>query len=70
VAGAQDFSALVLPAFTLALPIAGVLAQVLREGLEAALAEPFVVTARARGLSQTRCGCGTRCGTPRSRCSP
>lgn len=52
VAGAQDFSALVLPAFTLALPIAGVLAQVLREGLEAALAEPFIVTARARGLSQ------------------
>jgi peptide/nickel transport system permease protein len=38
---------------TLALPVAGVLAQVLREGLEAALAEPFVVTARARGLSQT-----------------
>jgi peptide/nickel transport system permease protein len=52
VAGAQDFSALVLPAITLALPIAGVLAQVLREGLEAALTEPFVVTARARGLSQ------------------
>ncbi|HEV2634433.1 MAG TPA: ABC transporter permease [Actinocrinis sp.] len=53
VAGAQDFSALVLPAFTLALPIAGVLAQVLREGLETALTEPFAVTARARGLSRT-----------------
>jgi peptide/nickel transport system permease protein len=52
VAGAQDFSALVLPAATLALPIAGVLAQVLREGLETALTEPFIVTARARGLSQ------------------
>ena len=52
VAGAQQLSALVLPAATLALPIAGVLAQVLREGLEAALAEPFAVTARARGLSQ------------------
>jgi peptide/nickel transport system permease protein len=52
VAGAQQFSVLVLPAATLALPIAGVLAQVLREGLEAALTEPFAVTARARGLSQ------------------
>ncbi len=53
VAGSQSFSSLVLPALTLALPIAGVLAQVLREGLEAALDQPFVVTARARGLSRT-----------------
>jgi peptide/nickel transport system permease protein len=53
VAGAQDFASLVLPAVTLALSLAGVLAQVLREGLEAALAQPFVVTARARGLSDT-----------------
>ena len=53
VAGDQGLAALVLPATTLALPVAGVLAQVLREGLEAALAEPFAVTARARGLSQT-----------------
>jgi len=41
VAGDQGLAALVLPAVTLALPVAGV------------LAEPFVVTARARGLSQT-----------------
>ncbi|GAA3846384.1 ABC transporter permease [Saccharothrix violaceirubra] len=53
VTGAEDFPALVLPALTLALPVAGVLSQVLREGLEAALAEPFAVTARARGLSRT-----------------
>ncbi|MFC6084175.1 ABC transporter permease [Sphaerisporangium aureirubrum] len=52
VIGTQDLVALVLPALTLALPIAGLLAQVLREGLEAALAQPFAVTARARGLSQ------------------
>ncbi|MFC4533131.1 ABC transporter permease [Sphaerisporangium dianthi] len=52
VIGAQDLVALVLPALTLALPIAGLLAQVLREGLETALAQPFAVTARARGLSQ------------------
>ncbi|MCX5209936.1 ABC transporter permease [Kitasatospora sp. NBC_00240] len=53
VAGDQDFSALVLPAVTLALPLTGVLAQVLREGLEAALGQPFAVTARSRGLSVT-----------------
>lgn len=53
VAGARDFNALVLPAVTLALSVAGVLSQVLREGLEATLAQPFVVTARARGLGGT-----------------
>lgn len=53
VAGAEGFGALVLPAVTLALPLAGVLGQVLREGLEAALNEPFAVTARARGISPT-----------------
>ncbi|MFI9550080.1 ABC transporter permease [Nonomuraea endophytica] len=51
--GGDGPAALVLPALTLALPIAGVLAQVLREGLESALAQPFALTARARGLSQT-----------------
>ncbi|MFE4663520.1 ABC transporter permease [Streptomyces sp. NPDC056716] len=53
VAGADGFAALVLPAVTLALPLTGVLAQVLREGLEAALAQPFVVTARSRGVGQS-----------------
>lgn len=53
VAGGQDLRSLVLPAVTLALPVAGVLAQVLRESLENALEQPFVVTARARGLSET-----------------
>ncbi len=50
VAGDQDLAALVLPAVTLALPLAGVLGQVLREGLETALGQPFVLTARSRGL--------------------
>ncbi|MGX2992947.1 ABC transporter permease [Streptomyces sp. JNUCC 64] len=53
VAGADGFASLVLPAVTLALPLTGVLAQVLREGLEAALRQPFVVTARARGAGQS-----------------
>ncbi|MFJ8039155.1 ABC transporter permease [Kitasatospora sp. NPDC096147] len=51
VAGDQDLSALVLPALTLALPLTGVLTQVLREGLENALGQPFVLTARSRGLA-------------------
>ena len=45
------FAALVLPALTLALPIAGILSQVLREGLVDAASQPFALTARARGLS-------------------
>ncbi|MFI9638831.1 ABC transporter permease [Micromonospora sp. NPDC051925] len=52
VAGDQDPAALVLPAVTLALPIAGLLAQVLRDGLDRALDEPFVLTARARGVRE------------------
>ncbi|MER5867400.1 ABC transporter permease [Kitasatospora sp. NPDC002040] len=51
VAGDQDLSALVLPAVTLALPLTGVLTQVLREGLETTLGQPFVLTARSRGLA-------------------
>ncbi|EFC83402.1 ABC transporter permease [Parafrankia sp. EUN1f] len=50
VAGATGPEGLVLPAVTLALPIAGVLAQVLREGLDSALEQPFVVSVRARGV--------------------
>lgn len=44
---------LVLPAVTLALTLVGVFAQVLREGMERALAEPFVLSSRARGASET-----------------
>ncbi|MEV4347266.1 ABC transporter permease [Actinoplanes sp. NPDC049596] len=52
VSGGQGFASLVLPAVTLALPVAGVLTQVLRDGIDRALEEPFVVTARARGLGE------------------
>jgi peptide/nickel transport system permease protein len=45
---------LVLPALTLALPIAGILSQVIRHGLEGAGAQPFVDSARARGLSDAQ----------------
>ncbi|WP_406293325.1 ABC transporter permease [Embleya sp. NBC_00888] len=57
VAGDQGLMALVLPAATLALPIAGVLAQVLRDGLEETLNEPFVTALRARGAGRIRVLC-------------
>ncbi|MGC4759176.1 ABC transporter permease [Micromonospora trifolii] len=52
VSGDRGIAALVLPAVTLALPIAGLLAQVLRDGIDKALDEPFVLTARSRGLRE------------------
>jgi peptide/nickel transport system permease protein len=52
VSGDRDASALVLPALSLALPLGGLLSQVIREGLERALDEPFAVTARSRGLTR------------------
>ncbi|KGJ71815.1 ABC transporter permease [Cryobacterium roopkundense] len=48
------FGTLVLPAVTLAIPVAGILSQVLRYGLDDAAALPFVDTVRARGASRTR----------------
>ncbi|MEU6701024.1 ABC transporter permease [Pseudonocardia sp. NPDC046786] len=51
VAGTEGVRALVLPALTLALPLAAVLSQVMRGGLERALEQPFAVTARSRGVS-------------------
>jgi peptide/nickel transport system permease protein len=44
---------LVLPALALAAGPIAVLAQVLREGMLRALEEPFVLTARTRGISET-----------------
>ncbi|MFG1836886.1 ABC transporter permease [Micromonospora sp. NPDC049175] len=52
VSGDRGVAALVLPAVTLALPIAGLLAQVLRDGLDRALDQPFVLTARSRGVRE------------------
>ncbi|MDP9861465.1 MULTISPECIES: ABC transporter permease [Streptosporangium] len=54
VSGDRGSAALVLPAAALGLQIAGVLGQVLREGLERALEEPFAVTARSRGITEWR----------------
>ncbi len=45
---------LVLPALTLALPLAGTLAQVLRQELDRAQRAPFALTVRARGSGELR----------------
>jgi len=48
--GGSGLVGLVLPAVTLAIPLAGFLAQVTREEFESALEQPFITTARARGM--------------------
>ncbi|MCY7325756.1 MAG: ABC transporter permease [Microbacteriaceae bacterium] len=54
IAETGSLRALVLPALTLALPVAGVISQVLRQGLDAASARPFATTAIARGIGGGR----------------
>ncbi|MET0251027.1 MAG: ABC transporter permease [Novosphingobium sp.] len=58
VANAPGFQGLVLPAVTLGLPMAATLAQLLRQEMESVLEQPFILTVRARGLSDaaTRLG--------------
>ena len=53
VAGSRNPATLVLPAVTLALPIAALLGQVLRDGIETAERQPFATTVRARGAGPT-----------------
>ncbi|MDR1263980.1 MAG: ABC transporter permease [Propionibacteriaceae bacterium] len=47
----RSAAGLVLPAAAIALPMGFYLAQVLRDGIDRALEQPFALTARARGLS-------------------
>ncbi|MFC8596361.1 ABC transporter permease [Streptomyces atroolivaceus] len=51
--GGSGAVGLVLPAVTLAAGLVGVFSQVLREEMERALEQPFVLTARARGSGET-----------------
>jgi peptide/nickel transport system permease protein len=51
-AGSIGFATLVLPAVTMALPSSGVLAQVLIRSINDTLGEPYLTTARAKGLSR------------------
>lgn len=52
VSGARNPATIVLPALTLALPVAALLGQVLRDGLAQARRMPFAETVRARGASE------------------
>ncbi|MEA9985609.1 ABC transporter permease [Subtercola sp. RTI3] len=51
--GDSGAASVVLPAVMMAIPTAALLAQVLTRSLEDALDEPYVVTARAKGLSRS-----------------
>ncbi len=51
--GSNGWRALILPSVALALPVAAVLSQVLRQSLEDILEQPFIAMARARGMSET-----------------
>jgi peptide/nickel transport system permease protein len=50
--GSAGWRSLILPAVMMSIPTSAMLAQVLSRGLEDTLAQPYVVTARARGLSR------------------
>lgn len=51
VVGGTTLENLILPSLTLGLPLAAVLSQVLREGIERSLEQPYAITALARGIS-------------------
>jgi peptide/nickel transport system permease protein len=51
--GTEGASSLVLPAISLAAAPGALLSQVLRHGVEKTLDDPFVVTARSRGVGET-----------------
>ena len=57
-AGNGSLAALVLPTLSLAIPLGGFLANVMRKSLELALEQPFILSARTRGLGdlQVRIG--------------
>jgi peptide/nickel transport system permease protein len=54
VAGDDGFRSVVLPSLTIALPVAGILGQVLASGMADARAQPFALTATARGIGAER----------------
>jgi peptide/nickel transport system permease protein len=52
--GTGGLNSYILPAFTMALPTGAVLAQVLIAGFEKTLREPYIYTARAKGLTRAQ----------------
>lgn len=53
VEGESGISSIVLPALTMAIPLAGFLGQVTRDEFSRVLDQPFITTARARGMGDT-----------------
>lgn len=53
VSGAKGFASLVLPALSLGLSLGAVISQVLRDGLERALEEPFALTVKSWSVSES-----------------
>jgi peptide/nickel transport system permease protein len=53
VIGGTGVNGLILPALTLAIPLAGFMSQSVRAEFERALDQPFVISARMRGMSDT-----------------
>ncbi|MBE9604741.1 ABC transporter permease [Acetobacteraceae bacterium H6797] len=53
-AGNDGFASLILPAVTLSIPSAAIYAQVLLRGFDDTWAEPFITTARAKGLRRAQ----------------
>jgi peptide/nickel transport system permease protein len=51
--GGEGAVGLILPSLTLAIPLAGFMSQVTRDEFDLALEQPFVTSARARGMSDT-----------------
>ena len=54
VEGGAGFSALVLPSLAMAIPLAGFIGQVTRDEFARILDQPFITTARARGMGDTQ----------------
>jgi peptide/nickel transport system permease protein len=50
--GQHGWKSIILPTLTLAVPLIAILTQVLRNELEEILEQPFITTARSRGLSE------------------
>jgi peptide/nickel transport system permease protein len=54
VEGGNGLTGIVLPAFTMAIPLAGFLGQVTRDEFARVLEQPFITSARARGMGDTQ----------------
>ena len=67
VTGGTSPDALLLPALTLAMPLAGFLGQVTRDEFERGLNQPFAISARTRGTSDSEVRASTSSAT---RCCP